>query len=148
MTRAGIESTDYEKELVMVNGIALVVDDRDDDQDIVARILRHNGFAVFRAFNGNQAIALLHQVIPSFIVTDLRMPQTDGWQLLQVIRSNPKWARIPVVAVTAEQSVDSAECAIGRGFDGFFPKPLHPVRFMDVVLTAYQSKQDDGSVFQ
>ena len=108
----------------------IVVEDTFDDQQLVSRILQHHGAEVFLAKNGDECLELLKQVDPTLIVTDLSMPKRDGWQTLVAVRSNVATAHIPVVAITAYHSTDVAEDALQAGFDGYFPKPIHPQTFV------------------
>ncbi len=108
----------------------IVVEDTYDDQQLIARVFKHHGAQVMLAKNGNECLKLLEQVEPTLIVTDLAMPNKDGWQTLVAIRSNVNTAHIPVIAITAYHSTDVAEDAMNAGFDGYFPKPLNPQTFV------------------
>lgn len=112
------------------NWIIIVVEDTYDDQQVVSYILRHYGISVFIAQNGDECIELLNTVEPTCIVTDLAMPIRDGWQTLDAVRSQSRTAHIPVIAITAYHETDVAENAIRAGFNGYFPKPLHPQTFI------------------
>ncbi len=108
----------------------IVVEDTYDDQQLVSHILQHHGIDVVLAKDGNECLALLRKIEPALIVTDLAMPNKDGWQMLVDIRSNAKTAHIPVVAITAYHSTNVAEEAMQAGFDGYFSKPLNPTTFV------------------
>ena len=108
----------------------IIVEDTYDDQQVVSHLLKHFGITVFVAHNGNECLDMLRSVEPTCIVTDLAMPLRDGWQTLQAIRSEPRTAHIPIVAITAYYAGDVAKSAIEAGFDGFFPKPLNPRTFV------------------
>jgi CheY-like chemotaxis protein len=108
----------------------IVVEDTYDDQELISRILEHHGVQVHLAKNGNDCLALLQRLEPTFIVTDLAMPSKDGWQMLVAIRSDLETAHIPVIAMTAYHSTDVAEDAMKAGFDGYFAKPIDPQTFV------------------
>jgi len=108
----------------------IVVEDTYDDSQLISKILRHYGIEVYVAKNGNECIRLLKQLSPTLIVTDLAMPEKDGWQTLASVRSDAQTAHIPVVAVTAYHSADVAEDALHAGFNGYFPKPVDPITFV------------------
>jgi len=108
----------------------IVVEDTYDDVQMVSKILSHYGIQVHITRDGNECIRLLQQLEPTFVLTDLAMPDKDGWETLVAIRSNPKTAHIPVIALTAYHSVDVADDAIRAGFDGYFAKPINPVTFI------------------
>ncbi|TVR22614.1 MAG: response regulator [Anaerolineaceae bacterium] len=108
----------------------IVVEDTYDDQQLVSRILTHHGIEVIVVQDGNECLEMLHQVQPTAIITDLAMPNKDGWQTLVAIRSDINTAHIPVIAITAYHSADVAEDAMRAGFDGYFPKPISPQTFV------------------
>jgi CheY-like chemotaxis protein len=108
----------------------IVVEDTYDDIQLISKILCHHGVEVHVTKNGNECIRLLKELSPTLIVTDLAMAEKDGWQTLAAIRSDVNTAHIPVVAVTAYHSVDVAEDVFRAGFNGYFPKPVDPVTFV------------------
>jgi CheY-like chemotaxis protein len=113
------------------NWKVIVVEDTYDDQQLLSRMLAHYGIDVVIATNGNECLALLEQIKPTLIVTDLSMPIRDGWQTLIAIRARTASADIPVVAVTAYHSSDVARDVIKAGFDGYFAKPINPTTFVN-----------------
>src|SRR5690606_34273683 len=94
-------------------------------------ILNHSGIRVQIARNGLQCLQLLDTVQPTCIVTDLSMPEMDGWEMLAELRANPQTKHIPVIAVTAYYSADLAHDALKAGFDAYFPKPISPRTFVE-----------------
>ncbi len=112
----------------------LVVEDERDSAQVVSEILTHNGIRVDVARNGYECLDMLQEFEPTLIVMDLAMPEMDGWQTLMEIRANPTTAHIPVVAVTAYHSANVAQDALHAGFNAYFSKPLHPVRFMEAIV--------------
>ena len=66
----------------------------------------------------------LQTLRPTFVIMDLAMPEMDGWQTLNAIRSQPETADLLVVAFTAYHSPNVAEDALAAGFDAYFAKPL------------------------
>ncbi|MBC7870038.1 MAG: response regulator [Chitinophagaceae bacterium] len=108
----------------------VVVEDTYDDVQMVSKILGHYGIQVHITRNGNECIQLLQKFEPTLVLTDLAMPDKDGWETLVAIRSNPKTAHIPVIALTAYHSADVADDAIRAGFDGYFAKPINPTTFI------------------
>jgi len=108
----------------------IVVEDTFDDRQLISTILEHHGIRVYVTKNGNECLSLLDQVIPTLIVTDLAMPDRDGWQTLAALRGDARTAHIPVVVVTAYDSIDVAEDAFRAGFNGYFAKPIDPQTFV------------------
>jgi CheY-like chemotaxis protein len=109
----------------------LVVEDEFDSAQMVSKILSFHGIEVNIAHNGSECLELLNHLEPTMVITDLAMPDMDGWETLAAIRSNPKTQHIPVVAITAYHSVDVAEEALDAGFDAYFSKPINPRTFVE-----------------
>jgi CheY-like chemotaxis protein len=108
----------------------LVVEDEYDSIQLISKILGYYDIQVHVARHGEDCLAMVEQVQPTVIVTDLAMPHMDGWQTLAALRSNPGTRHIPVVAITAYGSADVAEDALKAGFDAYFPKPVDPRSFV------------------
>lgn len=123
----------------MPDWLVIVAEDMYDDSRLISTILNHYGVEVETACNGQECLDLLAQFTPTFVITDLAMPEKDGWQLLDTMRANPDWADIPVVAVTAYHSAEVAEEVYQSGFDGYFPKPIDPARFIDQLREIIES---------
>ena len=109
----------------------IVVEDEYDSLKMVSEILGYYGVDVLVAHNGIECIELLKRNHVTLVLTDLAMPEMDGWETLKAIRANPRTERIPVVAVSAYHSVEVAQQATIAGFDGFFAKPISPKTFVD-----------------
>lgn len=108
----------------------IVVEDEYDSMQMVSEILKFHGIDVLVAHNGRECMQLLdhHQV--DLVITDLAMPEMDGWETLQAIRANPRTRNMPVVALSAYHSVDVSQHAADVGFDAFFAKPVSPKTFV------------------
>ena len=129
----------------------LIVDDERDNLDVISRLLTFLGATVKTAECGTEALDILKTVTPTFILSDLMMPDMDGWKLNKAIRSNPATATIPVIAITASTMNVDRFMALGSGFDGYIAKPFSISTFLMEIqrcLTAAnqvmaQSTQDD-----
>jgi CheY-like chemotaxis protein len=110
----------------------LVVEDEADSADMISFLLENQNFEVVTATNGLYAIQALEQMDFNLIVTDLAMPEMDGWNLLHEIRKSTI-SEIPVIAVTAYHSNRVLSDAEDAGFNGYFTKPLQVREFLDFV---------------
>ena len=83
----------------------LLVEDDEELRDIVADLLEDGGYDVVPARNGKQAIDYLTNArqMPALILLDLMMPIVNGWECLRVIKSDGRFASIPVVVTTANK---------------------------------------------
>lgn len=102
----------------------MVVDDERDNLEVISRLLQFLGSTVITAENGTEALRKLETEKPTFILSDLLMPEMDGWKLFQRIRKDAKTAQIPIIAVTASTMTVDAKSAMTYGFDGFIAKPF------------------------
>lgn len=110
----------------------LLVDDRDDTCEAYATLLRHAGFGVLCAKNGQEACMLAHDLHPDLIVTDLNMPILTGWEAARILKQDARTADIPIIALSAyaypdEVYPDHAECQ----FDAVWVKPFPPTRLLE-----------------
>ena len=79
----------------------LVVDDRDINRQLVQVVLTYEGYLIIEAASGAEAFEMVQQSAPDVVVTDVFMPDIDGYALARLIRSNPATADIPIVFYTA-----------------------------------------------
>ncbi len=103
----------------------LVVDDFSTMRRIVRNLLKELGFHnVEEAEDGAVALGRLKQGGIEFVVTDWNMPNMDGLQLLQTIRSTPSLAHLPVMMITAEAKKENIIAAAQAGASGYIVKPF------------------------
>ncbi len=101
----------------------LIVDDEADSREALALLLRHDGYPVAMAGNGQEALSYLRaRPAPCLILLDLNMPVMDGWEFLQRQQAEEPLARIPVLVVSG--GVDRRTSAPLRGAVGVFTKPI------------------------
>ncbi|NWF70250.1 MAG: response regulator [Chloroflexi bacterium] len=108
----------------------LVVDDEPDNIGVVEKLLTFYGAKVWTASNGMQALQILNEITPSFILLDLSMSVMDGWETLKAIQAQQKLAQVPVIALTAHAMSGDLERVQAAGFNGYIPKPLRLATFL------------------
>ncbi len=101
----------------------LVVEDNPVNRRLVETILLQAGFAVELAEHGEQALSMLADGDYRIVLMDLNMPVMDGYQAIAVIRQNPRWAGLPVVAVTVDTSEGIMQRVRDAGFSDYLGKP-------------------------
>ena len=84
--------------------------------------LEKEGFKVFQAFDGNEALEILTKDIPDMILLDLIMPNMSGFEFLEVLRSDPQYASIPVVVVSNLGQESDMEKAKSLGVVEYYVK--------------------------
>lgn len=81
--------------------VVLIVDDDKILLESIADLLMLSDFQVVTARNGLEAIDIIEQNTPDCIVSDVMMPEMDGYALLEALRGDERWAQIPIVLITA-----------------------------------------------
>jgi two-component system cell cycle response regulator DivK len=102
----------------------LYVEDYADNRLLIRRVLMAEGYDVIEAENGQQALKLALDNPPDLILMDINLPEVDGYTLTARIRSTPRLANIPVVALTANVMKGDRERVLEAGCDGYIQKPV------------------------
>ena len=110
----------------------LIVDDEFDSIEVLMMVLTASGAQVVYASNGVEGLALFKAERPTLILTDLSMPEMDGWQMLNEIRRiDNNHHKTPVIALTAHAMAGDQELVMKQGFDGYLSKPLKLFTLLD-----------------
>lgn len=111
--------------------LVLVVDDEPLHQELHCMMLRRAGYRALAAESAAEALSLIDTLRPDVVVTDLSMPEVDGFGLVRRLRAHPAGAHVPVVMVTASAPEVSPARALVAGVSALLPKP---VVFVDLVV--------------
>jgi CheY-like chemotaxis protein len=127
----------------------LVAEDNAVNRELLRELLEARGYTVSEACDGQEALEMIEQVKPELLLLDIGMPVLDGFAVVRRIRENPRWAPLPVVAVTAYAMRGDREKILSSGFDGYLSKPLNPSSLtaeLDRLLnkSAQSANQDQG----
>ncbi len=107
-----------------VKATILYVEDNSDNRKLVRRVLEVEGYQVIEAQDGMQAIQCLETQSIDLALMDINMPEIDGYTLTSRIKANPRFARLPIVAVTANVMRGDRERSLQAGCDGYIQKPI------------------------
>jgi len=113
----------------------LVVDDDQDALDMLSLLLGEAGASVRTATSAAEALALLRWIRPDVLLSDLAMPDEDGYSLIRSLRTLEleSGRRTPAVALTAYVRVQDRARAVDAGFDVFVEKPVDPDELLSVI---------------
>jgi len=103
----------------------LVVDDIESNRLMIEESLSPVNLNVISAENGQEALLFAEEYHPALILMDLRMPEMDGYETTQHLKSNPNTADIPVIALTASVTLNEKAKTEAHGFDGYLAKPVN-----------------------
>jgi CheY-like chemotaxis protein len=112
----------------------LIVDDDVDSLELLVLIFADTGANITCAVSASEALAILGQYQPSLIISDIGMPDTDGYTLIQQIRAMPSKAKIPAIALTAYDANEDRDKALAVGFQEFITKPIDPDKLINQVI--------------
>lgn len=112
----------------------LVVDDNPANLELMLYLLRAFGYDPTSATGAETALAAARAGV-DLILTDIRMPDVDGFEFVRRVRATPELRGIVIVAVTALAMVGDRERVLGAGFDGYISKPIDPERFVRQIET-------------
>ena len=102
----------------------LVVEDNEKNMKLFRDVLQASGYETLEATTGEEAIELARAEQPSLVLMDVQLPGIDGLGALAQLRSDPRTASIPVLALTAQAMQGDRERFLDAGFDGYLSKPV------------------------
>jgi CheY-like chemotaxis protein/two-component sensor histidine kinase len=113
----------------------LVVDDEADTRELLIAVLEHHGASVMAAGCVSEALAALDQRAPHVIVSDIGMPEADGYELMRRLRAleDERRRNTPAVALTGFARPEDGARASEAGFDAHMAKPVDPVALIRVI---------------
>ena len=111
----------------------LLVEDEADARVLTTTLLERQGARVTAAGTAREALEALGREVPDVLLSDIAMPDMDGYALIRQVRENEKWSNIPAAALTAFVSPTDRGRALLAGFDTHVPKPVEPAELMAVV---------------
>ncbi|WP_227815704.1 hybrid sensor histidine kinase/response regulator [Nitrogeniibacter aestuarii] len=113
----------------------LVVEDSPSMRSIIAACLSGAGYSVLTAENGWQGSVMAEEHLPDLILSDVEMPEVDGFALLAHLRENPKLALTPVIMLTSLTDRSNVRRAMSLGAEDFLFKPFDPDTVLEAVST-------------
>ncbi len=123
----------------------LIVEDNPSNYLLIARILNHEEIHCEWKTSGFEVVEFAKSLSDiDLILMDIRLPYENGYQAFSKIRETKEFDKIPIIAVTAESSIEEMAKAKKAGFEGFIGKPINPDIFYNQILTVFNG----GEVWQ
>ncbi len=116
----------------------LVVDDEPNLLRAVAAVLRGEGFEISTARSGREALVAVAENTPDLIVSDVRMPGMDGFELARRLRRAPNFALLPIIFLTAKDETEDRVEGFRAGVDVYLTKPFEPDELVAVINNILQ----------
>jgi CheY-like chemotaxis protein len=112
---------------------ALVVDDVADVTEMLSVILTHAGYDVVTANSAMMAIGIVKNNSFDVIISDIGMPQMNGYELAQSVRNIPGYESVLMVALTGYSKFDDRQRSLDAGFNAHLTKPIEPRELLDLI---------------
>jgi two-component system sensor histidine kinase/response regulator len=134
-TRSPSRTRDVETIRGILGAHVLLVEDNAINQQVATELLEANGLFVTVANNGTEALERLGRETYDLVLMDIQMPGMDGYTATRLIRQNPRFRTLPILAMTAHAMAGDREKCLAAGMDDHIVKPIDPDRLFDALVT-------------
>ena len=139
------KAADAEQALQLRGARVLLVEDNEINQQIAIELLEGVGVSVTAKANGREAVDLLMKAPspPPFdaVLMDLQMPEMDGYQATAKLRSEPRFASLPIIAMTAHATIEERQRCLAAGMNDHVSKPIDPRNLFETISRFYKPTQ-------
>lgn len=119
----------------------LIVEDKQDLREFLKSALKDKFKKIYQAENGLVALEVIKQQQPDIIVSDVMMPQMNGYQLCKEIKENLNISHIPVILLTARADSESQMLGYKLGADAYLPKPFEMEMLLSVIQNQMRNRE-------
>lgn len=130
----------------------LILEDSKTQAHLLKDILERSNFAVTHALNGREALKILEEELPSIIISDIVMPEMDGYEFCKTIKRHEKLCKIPLILLTSLSGVEDVIKGLEAGANNFIIKPYNEEYLLDRVnhiistFAARRASENEGVV--
>lgn len=124
----------------------LIVDDEPNNFDVIETLLSVQGYHLYYASNGQEALSILDTVNPDLILLDVMMPGLNGIDVCKKIKADLQWKIVPVIMVTALSSKEDLALCLEAGADDFISKPVNRLELCARVKSMLRIKQQHDTI--
>ena len=118
----------------------LIVEDDEDVRALIAHKLRRAGHEVFEAGDGQEGLAVAHEVLPDLMVLDWMMPKLTGIEVCASIRADTGMPQPRILMLTAKSQDSDIALALNTGADGYLIKPFRANDLLDRVTALLENR--------
>jgi len=108
------------------SGLILLVEDNLINQTVASHLLENAGFTVDIANNGQEALTMVYEKQYDIVLMDIQMPIMDGLTATVEIRKDPRFSKLPIIAMSAHAMSDSKGVSLEHGMNDHIVKPICP----------------------
>lgn len=123
------------------SGRVLVVDDNETNRELMVELISLQGHQVTSASNGVEALLLVNSEQFDLILLDVLMPGLSGLDVLVQLKEEERWRHIPVLMISALDTMDSAIQCVARGAEDYLARPVHPLLLQVRIAACLEKKQ-------
>ena len=135
------ESVANEREIQDLQLRVLLIDDSLDTLNMLSLWLRTYGCEVLIATEATEGVRVAAARQPNLIISDIGMPDVDGYELMRVLRKTPGLEQVPAIALTGYARDEDRELALSAGYDAHIPKPANMERLLYLIRTLARAKE-------
>ncbi len=111
----------------------LIVEDNQLNMKLFNDILQYHGYRIVQSFDGHNLLQMVREHCPDLVIMDIQLPASSGIELASLIRADPHFKHLPIVAVTAFTDLGVKERILQAGCDDYFAKPISVPVFLETV---------------
>ncbi|MCB9036599.1 MAG: response regulator [Lewinellaceae bacterium] len=118
----------------------LIIEDHPDVVEYLASFLGEK-FALHLAYNGREGIEKALETVPDLIVSDVMMPEKDGFEVCEILKTDERTSHIPIVLLTAKVGVENRIAGLRRGADAYLAKPFHEEELLATLANLLEGRR-------
>jgi RNA polymerase sigma-70 factor, ECF subfamily len=128
-----------------MNESVLYIEDEEDYQILVGRILQRAGYPVRMASTGEEGLAMLRTERPSLLLLDINLPDTDGYTICQQLRQDGAYSDLPILMLTVRRRPEEWLKGFSCGANDYLSKPFDPAGLLERLRAGFSGKTLSGS---
>jgi len=125
----------------MAEQTLLIVEDHDILREGLQLLLETEGYCVATAAHGRDALAQMERITPDLILSDISMPEMDGYAFYEAVRARPEWAAIPFIFLTARGDRDDVFTSRKMGVEDYLVKPIQRYELVTTIRSRLERSQ-------
>lgn len=123
-----------------MDGKVLVIEDATDTLTSLLDLIESQGFQAIGAKNGLMGLQLANEQMPDLIISDINMPEMNGYEVLEALRQNTKTARIPFIFLSGEEGNAARRLGLELGAADYLTKPVINKQLMEAIAVQLQKQ--------
>ena len=117
----------------MANELILIIEDNEKNRKLCRDVLEVKGYKTIESETAEEGLKLVEEKSPALILMDIQLPGMDGVTAMKQLKTDPKTANIPIIAITASAMTNNRTAMLAEGFDGYQTKPISLKDFLGEV---------------